>query len=138
MNPLKPKTMCERCYGTREVTKPAHEFTFMQRIFTAAPKQIACPECSVVAVRAVREHSTTGLTSIVKVTMECRFRENQPVVSVTDGGVTGGESVYADEYFLSCGPRNGWCVCAGTPGRWDRLVIPPKEMRAALTALGLT
>lgn len=137
MNPLKPKTMCERCFGAREVTKPAHEFTFMQRIFTARATQIACPQCSVVSVRAVRENNLTGLISIVKVTLECRFRDGQPVVSIADGGVTGGESVYADEYFLSCSPRNGWCACAGTHGRWDRLFVPPKEMREALSTLGL-
>lgn len=137
MNPLKPKTTCERCFGAREVTKPAHEFTFMKRIFMARPEQVACPECSVAVVRAVRTDNRSGQVSIVRARLECRFRDAQPVVSLTEGGVTGGESVYADEYFLSCSPRNGWCACAGTPGRWDRLFVPAKEMRAALESLGL-
>lgn len=133
-----PKPGCTRCYGAREVTQPAYTGTFMGRSFPIGAKQVACPSCSVVVVRGVRTHQTTAQQSIVPLTFECRYQANAPVpvVSITDGGVTGAESVYFDDYFLAAREK-GWWACAGTPGRWDSLFVPAKEMRAVFEKLGL-
>lgn len=52
------------------------------------------------------------------------------VLAIEEGGPTGYESFNIDEY--ANWPRmirHGWTACAGTAGRWDRLVIPGPEMR---------
>ena len=120
------------------MTQPAYTGTFMGRSFPIGAKQVACPACSVATVRAVRTHQTTEQQSIVVLTVECRYRNNEPTVAITDGGVTGYESVYFDDYFLDQTRAKGWWACAGTPGRYDSLFIPAKEMRAAFETLGLT
>lgn len=137
---MKPeaKASCSTCYGAREVTQPAYTGTFMGRSFPVGAKQVACPSCSVATVRAVRTHQTTAQQSIVMLTFECRFRDNLPVVAIADGGVTGYESVYLDDYFLDATRARGWWACAGTPGRYDSLFVPAKEMRAVFDRLGLT
>lgn len=128
---------CRLCLGTREVTEPAHEYTFMGRVFWTTEKLVACPECSVAVVRGVRTHQTTELQSIVPLKVECCFNGGKPVVTIADGGVTGAESVYFDDHFLyAC--EKGWWACAGTPGRWDSLFVPAKEMRVVFEKLGLT
>ena len=138
MNNTKPKVLCNRCYGAREVTEPSREFTFMSRIFMSRPKQVACPECSVVTVRAVRKHRSTAQQSITLVQMQCSYREGKAVVAITEGGVTGWESVYFDDHFLDTARVKGWWACAGSTDRYDGLFVPAKEMRAAFERLGLT
>ena len=133
---MKPeaKASCSTCYGAREVTQPAYTGTFMGRTFPIGAKQVACPACSVTTVRAVRTHRTTKQQSIVMVTFECRYRENQPVVAITDG-VTGYESVYFDDHFLDGCRAKGWLACAGSLNRYDSLFVPAKEMRLVFERL---
>lgn len=133
-----PKAGCARCYGSREVTEPEHDFTFMKKLFKAAARQVACPVCSVVMARGVRTHSSTGQQSIVPLRFECHFRENRPVVAIVDGGVTGYETIYFDDHFLDWTRAKGWLACAGTPDRYDSLFVPAKEMRAVFEGLWLT
>jgi hypothetical protein len=136
MNPS-PKHGCTHCYGAREVTQPAYTGTFMGRSFPIGAKQVACPSCSVVVVRGVRTHQTTALQTIVLLTFECRYRDNVPMISITEGGVTGHESVYFDERFYATREK-GWWACVGTPGRYDSLFVPAKEMRSLFERLGLS
>lgn len=46
------------------------------------------------------------------------------------GGPTGYEGFKIDT-FLDCHEEmfeHGWCACIGTPGVWDKLVVPGYEM----------
>lgn len=136
MNQPTPTVLCRCCFGAREVMSPAAEFKFMNRVFVSSPKLRACPECSVTEVSAVRTHNSTGLIQIVRTGVECQFRDEQPTVTLTNG-VTGWESVYADERFIMETSALGWLACAGTPKRYDRLFIPAREMKRAFSRLGL-
>ncbi len=47
------------------------------------------------------------------------------------GGPTGYESLmFIDDYPA----ERDWVACFGTPGRWDRCVVPGSEMRHAMEA----
>jgi hypothetical protein len=50
---------------------------------------------------------------------------------VTKGGVTGFESFLfvPNDGTLEEMSKTGWCACAGTPKSWDKLFIPPEEMK---------
>lgn len=92
-----------------------------------------------VDVDAVRYNCVSGEPSSVTVTLELRppaSRPNEPWVFIVQGGVTGFES--ADWSLMRDDLRTGservaagWCACAGTEGRWDRLVIGLDSLIAA-------
>lgn len=48
-------------------------------------------------------------------------------VYVTRGGVTGYESMRVDRVSDMC--DNGWCACAGTKNKWDKLHVSAEEMQ---------
>jgi hypothetical protein len=129
--------LCQVCSGTRKISIPAREATFLGRIFTVSAHQKACPECAQVKLRAVRTHCVTGVTGIAPIVLEYRFREGQHEVFISEGGATGCESVYADENFLINSRLHGWLACFGTEGRYDKLFIPAAEMRKGLAKFGL-
>lgn len=132
-------TTCSVCQGTRIVTIPAHESKYMNRVYTVSEKKEACPSCSVAKVRAVRKHCATNMSTISSIPLEYRKSDysGEYVISVKEGNVTGHESCYADYRFVTSAKLHGWNACAGTPGRWDSLFIPPDEMRNALAKFGL-
>ena len=47
-------------------------------------------------------------------------------VYISSGGVTGYESIEADR--VKSHNIDGWCACAGTPGKWDKLFLPAVAM----------
>lgn len=131
-----PKVFCEKCFGTREVTEPAHEATFLRKVFMVSARQVACPDCSVAWIRGVRTHATTKQESIVRIKLTCRPRELRWILGLEEGGVTGYENCYVDDYFLDDVKVRGWLACSGSD-RYDKLFIPMKEMREGLTTLRL-
>lgn len=138
LGPLEPPrsaSHCTECFGAREVLRPPKDFTFMGRLFTSRARSVACPRCSVASAVGVKTNCFTGMKSIAPLTIEGHFRAHALAITITEGGVTGCESVYADEWFLDTVIEKGWCACAGTPGRYDALVIPAREMRRVLEQL---
>lgn len=51
------------------------------------------------------------------------------------GGPTGYESFSYTPEVIERMEESGWCACAGTTGRWDKLRILSSEMRRLFTAL---
>lgn len=128
---------CTECFGAREVTRFPHDYTFMGRLFTAKARQVACPRCSVAAVVGVKTDCFTGMKSIGPITIECQLRSNALAITIVEGGVTGHESVYTDDFFIDRVLVSGWSACAGTPGRYNSLFIPAREMRVVFEQFGL-
>ena len=77
----------------------------------------------------------TGKTKIVDVVMTVEYLHSKYVeglwVKITEGGVTGYESMKA-ELLGERHDDNGWSACAGTKRRWDGLFIPPEEMQKVI------
>jgi hypothetical protein len=110
----------------------------MGRKYTVSAHKAPCPACSVADVTAVRTDCSTQQKSISPVKLVCKFGEGKAVVKVEEGGVTGYESCYFTPDFKNWTLTKGWWACAGTPGRYDGLFIPAKEMRVALERFRLT
>lgn len=94
------------------------------------------PEHPRFQVAAVRTHCVTRVEQECEVTVEVRPVEHQDrmFLYVVAGGVTGYESAdwqqMQDDSTVEGWP--GWAACAGTPGRWDRLVLDPESLRTAM------
>ncbi len=129
--------VCAKCEGGRTVTIPAHTVVLMGRDFPIRETKSCCPECSQVMVRGIRTHQTTRMERIVPLMMEAAWRGDMLVVRISEGGITGYESCYAHDYFLNTVRVQGWLACAGTPGRYDSLMIPAKQMITGLRKLRL-
>lgn len=70
---------------------------------------------------------------IVTIKVQAKKDDNDlPVFGIYDGGVTGFEWVHYNAFFRDFAVEQGWHACAGTPGSWDRLYIPPDQIRKAL------
>lgn len=50
------------------------------------------------------------------------------------GGVTGYESFYSESKYTNLNKicESGWCACAETKGKYDKLFIPAADMQIAL------
>ena len=84
----------------------------------------------VVEVTAMRTHCSNKQKKLVSVTLVLRSTPSGPVVAITEGGVTGYEAFYLNDWKQPEGAP--WCACWGTENVWDRLEIPGHEMDRAL------
>ena len=87
-----------------------------------------------ITVRAYRTRLNTNDTRKVSVTFRVvpadQKQLGNPSLEEVEGGVTGYESFYIDQYIRWLDLMNfGWRACAGTPGSWDELWIPAESMR---------
>ena len=55
--------------------------------------------------------------------------ENDPILEIAEGGVTGYESFFLVEKSIVRMAYEDWTACMGTPGVWDKLVVPWTSMR---------
>ena len=74
--------------------------------------------------------------SEIELEYEIEIRDGKRIFCILNG-VTGWESFYIDSVYSNLDDmrRFGWCACAGTDGRYDRLFIPPEEMTKALQGI---
>jgi hypothetical protein len=91
-----------------------------------------------VTIKAQRTHHTSSVTREVQLTVEVNDRELGKAFEVVQGGVTGYEGFYLEGVPLADVFARGWCVCIGTPGRWDTLYVLGAEMKRAFELLGLS
>lgn len=70
----------------------------------------------------------TGKTKLQEVAFELGNGSYGNILYIRKGGVTGYESFYVKDYH-DPEHKRGWTACAGTKGRWDKLFIPPEEMK---------
>lgn len=85
-------------------------------------------------VKGILTDCITGIEREVQL----RFKVDDGIFHLI-GGPTGYESFYIDSNFdhLEEICISGWCACMGTPGEWDKLVIPGMEMeRVLLESIG--
>ena len=77
--------------------------------------------------KGVRQHCLTREYRDVDVTWAADPLE----IGVVKGGVTGCESYRVSDLLRNRVryEQHGLVVCAGTPGRWDKLYVPGDEMR---------
>ncbi len=91
-----------------------------------------------VHVTAQQSHCVTG--AVRSVTVELYLGHSPvsgPYVQLA-GGPTGFEAFSVGTYTdLDTMRTGGWCACAGTRHRWDRLFIPAPEMARAIAVLDL-
>ena len=83
-----------------------------------------------VEVTALRTDCSNKQEKSVIVTLTLQSTSSGPVVAITEGGVTGYESFYLNNWKQPEGTP--WCACYGTEHVWDRLEIPGHEMDRAL------
>jgi len=78
-------------------------------------------------VMAQRSHSVTSKVQDVEVTLKVEYYKslNKFYINIVDG-VTGYEGASLSALKEQSGT---WSACAGTRGRWDRLVIPETSMQ---------
>jgi hypothetical protein len=78
-------------------------------------------------LKGKRTHASTGEERFVVCTAE--ITADRRALYIVEGGVTGHESFLLE-------PRNmdtiaeGWCACAGTTDRWDKLEFDAENMTA--------
>jgi hypothetical protein len=66
-----------------------------------------------------------------EVTIGIVVKEENKLASleICGGGVTGYESFFINSRSLQRSAFVDWTACMGTPGRWDRLVVPWSSMK---------
>ncbi len=81
-------------------------------------------------IKGVLTSCITGKETEVDLEYEITERNGERVFSLLNG-VTGWESFYIDHWStkLEAMKKSGWLACAGTPGKYHRLFIPPEEMQ---------
>jgi len=91
-----------------------------------------------VHLTAERTHCVTGQTRTVTVELSLGHSPvSGPYVQLV-GGPTGHEAfTLGKDTALTHMKRVGWCACAGTPHRWDRLRVSAPEMARAIAELEL-
>jgi hypothetical protein len=84
-------------------------------------------------LKGILTNCSTDEEKEVEIEYEITERNGERVFSLLNG-VTGFESFYIDHFTTDIkGMKNfGWTACAGTKDRYDKLFIPPEEMRKAL------
>lgn len=88
-------------------------------------------EQSFVKCKARRISCTSEEEKEVELTLTAKYHGsglNSYWLMIVDGGVTGYEGVEFRLDIIERTSRTGWCACAGTKGRWDKLVIPARGM----------
>lgn len=63
--------------------------------------------------------------------------ERGPVFRIVDGGVTGYESFYLNDFNPSSTKDVTWVACMGTWQSWDQLVVPDESMRKMFDYFGV-
>jgi hypothetical protein len=93
--------------------------------------RIICKE--MIGMKGILTDCITGNEKEIEIGYKIIDSENGEIFELI-GGVTGYESFYIKSKYT---PLNkicgfGWCACAGTKGKYDKLFIPAEEMRNAL------
>lgn len=81
-------------------------------------------------VKGIRTSCITGEEQVV----DLEFKIEDDIFQLI-GGVTGYESFNIDSNFsyLEKMFKTGWVACFGTPCKWDKLVIPGRQMKKAFS-----
>lgn len=74
-----------------------------------------------------------GKTREIELDYEIIERDGHKIFQLIDA-VTGYESFYLDSKYTQWAKLliNGWCACAGTKNKYNKLFIPAEEMQNAL------
>lgn len=105
---------------------------FSRFISPEARAESAALEARTVRVPVLRTRlsrdSDVETTDVAAFRVERRFFDGADWIHIVDGGATGHESMPLDHLDEAIA-ADGWLACFGTPGRWDRLVVPATSLQ---------
>ncbi|ACK73994.1 hypothetical protein PCC7424_5419 (plasmid) [Gloeothece citriformis PCC 7424] len=95
-------------------------------------------ERSYATIDGIRTHHTTQKKTSVKIHWICELREERPVFVLLNG-VTGWES-WSIQHLIDFGLFNDreltyFLACAGTTGRWDKLILDREQVKKVVLEL---
>ena len=95
------------------------------------------PDNKYATIQGWRTHNATNVVTPVDIHWICEWKSDRKVLTLLNG-VTGYENWNISdlvEFGLFTDSNEFFCACAGTPNRWDTLMLDCKQVQEVVKAL---